>query len=545
MKERERVSERIYKRLFYCLILFLFLILLMAGCDGSVTPPTQVAQDVIPRVQVIPSGNPPEKRIISEEVISQNNCGGSATVSSTVGRSYSVVYTLEIGAEMSVDASGSVGLPGVGEVEIGVEVATNYGVTYGREESLSRSLTVSAKEETSMLHSLQQVEYWETGELVIVYGEKEKRYPYSFRRDFGIELVKSENMCCPSSTLVPETPMLPSPTPYPVTPSASPTDTPLQAANTPVLPTDTPAPVETPMPTPVLSTNTPVLTETPTHIPTPAPSAEGKIAFVSDRDGDAEIFVMGENSQNLQQITHNSVGDRHPSWSPEGSQIAFTREGHGIFPDIYVMHDDGSDEYLLVDHHAFDIWPAWSPTGEWIAFQTNRNGNWDIYLIKPDGSDLRRLTTHPADDQMPAWAADGTRVYFQSSRGNVIQIYSVNTMGEQEKHHVASGFDYQCPRPSPVAGRLAFQSPDQDGNPEIYMEVEGRVWRVTDAVFEEKTPEWSPDGQKIAFVSARNGKFDIYFVGLNDIFSMGPSGTPWRNLVVGSGNNEDPAWWGR
>jgi Tol biopolymer transport system component len=284
-------------------------------------------------------------------------------------------------------------------------------------------------------------------------------------------------------------------------------------------------------------------------MPTPAsgtsPSTRNKIAFVSDRDGDAEIFIMDRDSNNLQQVTHNSVGDRHPSWSPDGSQIAFTREGRGVYPDIFVISDDGSSEYSLVDHHASDIWPAWSPTGEWIAFQTNRDGNWEIYLIKPDGSKLRQLTTHSADDQMPAWSLDGTRVYFQSNRGDMLQIYSVNTEGGQEKHHVASGFNYQCPRPSSVDNRLAFQSSDQDGNPEMYIEVDGHIWRVTDVGSEEKTPVWSPDGQMIAFVSARNGKFDIYFVEQDKVLSIGPSGAIWRDLVVGSGNNEDPAWWGR
>ena len=274
-------------------------------------------------------------------------------------------------------------------------------------------------------------------------------------------------------------------------------------------------------------------------------SPTGKIAFVSDRDGDAEIFSMDENGNNLRQLTYNTVGDRHPSWSPDGTHIVFTRDGHGAYPDIYVMNADGSDQCPLVAHHASDMWPAWSLRGdEWIAFQTNRNGNWDIYLVRSDGTDLRQLTTHPADDEVPAWSVDGRRVFFQSARGRVTQIYSIDiTTGEPAEHHVASGFRYQFPRPSPQDGRLAFGSPDQDGNPEIYIEVDGQAWRVTDAGSEEKTPIWSPDGQKIAFVSTRDGPFNIYVVLLDEVLSIGAKRSTWNDLVTGPGNNEDPAWW--
>ncbi len=359
----------------------------------------------------------------------------------------------------------------------------------------------------------------------------------------------------PTDTLIPtDTPLPPIDTPTPTDmPTAAatptPTDTPLPSIDTPT-PADTPTPTDTPLPPTDTPTATPIDTPTPTNTLTSTVtptlvSPKGKIAFVSDRDGDAEIFSMDENGNNLRQLTYNTVGDRHPSWSPDGTQIAFTRDGHGAYPDIYVMNADGSDQRPLVTHHASDMWPAWSLQGdEWIAFQTNRNGNWDIYLVRSDGTDLHQLTTHSANDEMPAWSADGCRVFFQSERGRVAQIYSIDiAAGEPAEHHVASGFSYQFPRPSPQDGRLAFGSPDQDGNPEIYIEVDGQARRVTDAGSEEKTPIWSPDGQKIAFVSTRDGPFNIYVVLLDEVLSAGAGRTAWNDLVIGPGNNEDPAWW--
>jgi hypothetical protein len=163
-------------------------------------PTTETAEVATSLVQVVPDDSPPEKRVISSESIPQNNCGGSASVSATIERSRSIAYTLEMGGEVTVDASGSAGIPELGEVQVGAEVAAKYGVSYGQKETLSRSVTVSAKEGTNILHLLRQVEYWETGELIIEQGDKTLRYPYSFRRDFGVELVKSENRGCPTPT---------------------------------------------------------------------------------------------------------------------------------------------------------------------------------------------------------------------------------------------------------------------------------------------------------------------------------------------------------
>jgi hypothetical protein len=231
---------------FYRPTLFLLLTMLIAGC-GLVKPSSESAQVAAPIVRVVPSDSPPEKRIISSEAVPQNNCGGSAGVSSTIERSRSIIYTLEIGAEVTVDGNGSAGIPEIGEVQVGVEVAAKYGVTYGQEETLSRSLTVSAKEGTNILHSLRQVEYWETGELIITRGDKTLHYPYSFRKDFGVELVKSENVGCPTSTPISQAAQLPTPTtesiPTPtVELSASPT------SELTSVPATKPAPIPTSIP---------------------------------------------------------------------------------------------------------------------------------------------------------------------------------------------------------------------------------------------------------------------------------------------------------
>jgi hypothetical protein len=167
-------------------------LLLLCSCGPSLTPtPTP------PAIQVIPSNQPREKiEIGAIEPVSQNNCGGSATVSYSFERSRAIVYALDLSQQVTVNADGTIGVPGVGSVQAGVSVASTYGVSYGQEDRISRSITVQADKGTNMVHRIQQYEYWEKGEIVITANNIPLRLPYRFRRDFGIELLGSVNMQC-------------------------------------------------------------------------------------------------------------------------------------------------------------------------------------------------------------------------------------------------------------------------------------------------------------------------------------------------------------
>jgi len=99
----------------------------------------------------------------------------------------------------------------------------------------------------------------------------------------------------------------------------------------------------------------------------PVWSSDGKrIAFVSDRDGDWEIYVMNADGTDQRRLTRSPGTDRAPAWSPDGSRIAFESDRGGDF-DIYVIGSDGADERLLVDRSGNDLEPRWSPDGDRIA----------------------------------------------------------------------------------------------------------------------------------------------------------------------------------
>ena len=89
-----------------------------------------------------------------------------------------------------------------------------------------------------------------------------------------------------------------------------------------------------------------------------------------------------------------------------GEMIAFTSEREGN-AEIYIMNADGSNPQRLTNDPAYDAWPVWSPDGSHIAFTSTRNGEADIYVMDADGSNLRRLTYDDAIDIWPDWSPDG------------------------------------------------------------------------------------------------------------------------------------------
>lgn len=125
------------------------------------------------------------------------------------------------------------------------------------------------------------------------------------------------------------------------------------------------------------------------------------IAFASSRNGERQLYVMNANGSNVSQVTDlNNMGGRS-TWSPDGTRLAFYRGPFGD-RDIYIINVDGTGLVRLTNG-GDNLGPSWSPDGNWIAFTSFRDGNNEIYIVHPDGTGLTRLTNNRISDWQPRW----------------------------------------------------------------------------------------------------------------------------------------------
>src|SRR6266852_4745158 len=206
------------------------------------------------------------------------------------------------------------------------------------------------------------------------------------------------------------------------------------------------------------------------------PGANGKIAFVSVRDGNQEIYVMDANGSGQTRLTFSAAVDTHPSWSPDGSKIAFTSFRDARY-QLYVMNADGTDQHRVTNDLDWDAFPSWTADGRQLVFQKatfDASGNVnsiEIWAVNADGSGSQRnLAGSPRDDETPAASPHGNMVAFARFGGVGSSLFVMRQDGTGLRQLTAS----------PTGDSADFR------------------------------PDWSPDGNRIVFLHGTDADNEIY-----------------------------------
>jgi|SRR6266567_1236195 len=121
--------------------------------------------------------------------------------------------------------------------------------------------------------------------------------------------------------------------------------------------------------------------------------------------------------------------DSAPQYSRDGKKVAFMSDRSGN-PEIWSCDSDGSNALQLTSFGGPQVTtPRWSPDGTRIAFDSDAEGEYDIWVIGANGGKPQRMTTHPANDGNPSWSRDGRWIYFDSARTGTQQVWKMPATG--------------------------------------------------------------------------------------------------------------------
>src|SRR5262245_21600198 len=147
--------------------------------------------------------------------------------------------------------------------------------------------------------------------------------------------------------------------------------------------------------------------------------------------------------------------------SPDGRTLAIDLLG-----TLWTMPAAGGVAKPITDDSMDARQPSWSPDGTRIAFQAYRTSTWQIWTVKADGTDLRPVTSSPYDDREPAWSPDGRRIAFSSDRSGSYDIWTL-TLATGEVKPITAGSSNEFYPSWKGANEIAFVS-DRREKPGVY-----------------------------------------------------------------------------
>jgi peptidase S41-like protein/WD40 repeat protein len=188
--------------------------------------------------------------------------------------------------------------------------------------------------------------------------------------------------------------------------------------------------------------------------------------------------------------------------------------------DLWSVERGGGDAKRLTTHPGEESFPVFSPDGSQLAFSRQIGGNWDLYVMPASGGETRQITFSPRNDYANGWTPDGTSILFMSNLTGVPRLYTIRLGGVLQNglpllpEAINGSFSPDGRRiayaPTSAIGDWRFYRGGSKGQVWLANPINGEIEKLPQGTYNDDFPVWA--GSKIYFLSDRTGITPDYLI---------------------------------
>jgi len=262
-------------------------------------------------------------------------------------------------------------------------------------------------------------------------------------------------------------------------------------------------------------------------------SFASRIAYVTKKGPRHYLYVADADGYNPQALVNSSEPVISPSWSPDGTKMAYV-SFEKKKPIVFVHTLTTGKRKIVANYKGNNSAPAWSPDGSKLAIVLTYGANSQIYTINANGGGLKRITRSRGIDTEPVFSPDGKWIYFSSDRGGSPQIYKTSANGGGASRVTFEGSYNVSPHFSEDGKQLAYIRNDGGRFKVAVQDLATGQVQVLSQGSQDESPSFSPNGRMILYATKKGARGSLAAVSFD--------GKVRQSLKEARGDVREPAW---